>query len=80
MSNTFKALGIPEDLIRGLEELGIVTPTQVQASVIPFLLKDGGDLVAQAQLLSALRATHICNRQSIDITEGFEVAFRMSGR
>jgi ATP-dependent RNA helicase DeaD len=36
-------------MIRGLEELGIVTPTQVQKKVIPFLLKDGGDLIAQAQ-------------------------------
>jgi len=49
MSNTFKALGIPENMIRGLEELGIITPTQVQAKVIPFLIKEGGDLVAQAQ-------------------------------
>lgn len=49
MSNTFKELGIPEDMIRGLDELGIVAPTQVQQKVIPFLLKDGGDLVAQAQ-------------------------------
>jgi ATP-dependent RNA helicase DeaD len=47
--NTFAELGIPEDMIRGLEELGIVAPTEVQAKVIPFLLKDGGDLVAQAQ-------------------------------
>ena len=45
----FKELGIPADMIRGLEELGIVTPTKVQAKVIPFLLKDGGDLIAQAQ-------------------------------
>ena len=36
-------------MIRGVEELGIVTPTKVQAKVIPFLLKDGGDLIAQAQ-------------------------------
>ncbi len=45
----FKALGIPPEMIRGLEELGIVTPTKVQAKVIPFLLNDGGDLIAQAQ-------------------------------
>ncbi len=36
-------------MIRGLEELGIVTPTLVQKKVIPFLLKDGGDLIARAQ-------------------------------
>ncbi|WP_395716185.1 DEAD/DEAH box helicase [Prosthecobacter sp.] len=36
-------------MIRGLEELGITTPTEVQKKVIPFLLKDGSDLIAQAQ-------------------------------
>lgn len=45
----FAALGIPPEMIRGLEELGIVTPTAVQSKVIPFLLKDGSDLIAQAQ-------------------------------
>ena len=45
----FTALGISPEMIRGLEELGIVNPTQIQKKVIPFLLKDGSDLVAQAQ-------------------------------
>ncbi len=49
MSQTFAELGIREDLNRGLEELGIITPSKIQAKVIPFLLTDGGDLVAQAQ-------------------------------
>ena len=49
MSHPFNELGIPEDMIRGLEELGITTPTEVQKKVIPFLLKDGSDLIAQAQ-------------------------------
>ncbi|MDP1588478.1 MAG: DEAD/DEAH box helicase, partial [Prosthecobacter sp.] len=49
MSHPFKELGIPEDMIHGLEELGIVTPTEVQKKVIPFLLTDGSDLIAQAQ-------------------------------
>jgi ATP-dependent RNA helicase DeaD len=49
MSKPFRELGVREDLIRGLEELGITAPTQVQARVIPFLLKEGADLVAQAQ-------------------------------
>lgn len=47
--NPFKDLGVPEDMIRGLEELAIVKPTAVQMKVIPFLLQDGGDLIAQAQ-------------------------------
>jgi len=49
MSHPFKSLGIPEDMIRGLEELGIVNPTPVQEQVIPFLVENGGDLIAQAQ-------------------------------
>ncbi|MCF7732672.1 MAG: DEAD/DEAH box helicase [Akkermansiaceae bacterium] len=46
---TFKELGIPANLIQGLEELGIVHPTEIQDKAIPFLIKDGGDLIAQAQ-------------------------------
>ena len=49
MQHPFKDLGIPENMIRGLDELGIVTPTQIQKRVIPFLMKDGSDLIAQAQ-------------------------------
>ncbi len=46
---TFKELGISADLIQGLQELGIIAPTEIQAKSIPFLLEDGGDLIAQAQ-------------------------------
>jgi ATP-dependent RNA helicase DeaD len=49
MSNSFKELGIPENMIRGLEEMAIAKPTEVQKRVIPFLLANGGDLIAQAQ-------------------------------
>lgn len=44
-----QALGIRPDLIPGLEELGIKTPTPIQREAIPHLLKNGGDFVAQAQ-------------------------------
>lgn len=47
--STFKELGIPADLVKGLQELGIITPTEVQERSIPFLLKNGGDFCAQAQ-------------------------------
>ena len=49
MPHSFKELGIPDDLIRGLVEMKILTPTKIQEQAIPFLLKDGGDLIAQAQ-------------------------------
>ncbi|MFY8216628.1 MAG: DEAD/DEAH box helicase [Chthoniobacterales bacterium] len=45
----FSKLGVPDDLVLGLEALGISKPTSIQTSVIPFLIRDGGDLVAQAQ-------------------------------
>jgi ATP-dependent RNA helicase DeaD len=49
MTSTFKQLGVPSDLIQGIEALGILEPTPVQEQAIPFLMEDGGDLIAQAQ-------------------------------
>jgi ATP-dependent RNA helicase DeaD len=49
MTATFKQLGIPDDLNQGIEALGILEPTPVQVQAIPFLMEDGGDLIAQAQ-------------------------------
>ena len=46
---SFKELGIRKDLIEGLDELGIVTPTEIQSEVIPLLLNTDTDLVGQAQ-------------------------------
>ena len=45
----FSKLGVPKDLVLGLDALGISAPTAIQQSAIPFLIKDGGDFVAQAQ-------------------------------
>jgi ATP-dependent RNA helicase DeaD len=49
MAQTFQQLGVPADLIQGIEALGIKDPTPVQLKAIPFLIQDGGDLIAQAQ-------------------------------
>lgn len=49
MSKSFKALGVRADLVLGLDELGIKNPTPIQSEALPFLLKDGGDFIAQAQ-------------------------------
>ena len=46
---TFKELGARADLIQGLTELGIIHPTEIQDKAVPFLLENGGDLIAQAQ-------------------------------
>lgn len=47
--DSFKALGIHKDLVKGLNELGIKVPTEIQSEVIPLLLDGKKDLVAQAQ-------------------------------
>lgn len=49
MAMTFKQLEVPADLIQGLTELGIEVPTPIQETAIPFLMVNGGDLIAQAQ-------------------------------
>lgn len=46
---SFEELGIREDLIRGLKELKIINPTEIQEKVIPLLLTSNSDLVGQAQ-------------------------------
>lgn len=46
---TFKELGIAADYIQGLEELGIKTPTAIQARTIAMLLGQATDFIGQAQ-------------------------------
>lgn len=45
----FQELGIPENFVKGLKEMGINTPTPIQEAAIPFLLQGQTDLVGQAQ-------------------------------
>ncbi len=45
----FEELGIHKDFVKGLKELNIVTPTEIQNEVIPLLLSGNTDLVGQAQ-------------------------------
>lgn len=47
--NTFKELGIGKGYIQGLEELGIKTPTEIQAKTIPMILGKKTDFIGQAQ-------------------------------
>lgn len=46
---SFEELGISKGLIKGLKELKIINPTEIQEKVIPLLLKGNTDLVGQAQ-------------------------------
>jgi len=45
----FEELGVSKDLVKGLKDLNIITPTEIQCEVIPLLLNTNIDLVGQAQ-------------------------------
>ncbi|MDW5288177.1 DEAD/DEAH box helicase [Formosa sp. PL04] len=47
--NTFKDLGLNDDLLRAITDMGFETPSEVQAKAIPLLLEKEIDLVALAQ-------------------------------
>ena len=47
--STFQELGVCEDLLRGIADMGFETPMPVQEKVIPVLLNGDHDLVALAQ-------------------------------
>jgi ATP-dependent RNA helicase DeaD len=46
---TFKELGVNKNIVKGLNELGIINPTQIQSEVISVLLNTDTDLIGQAQ-------------------------------
>lgn len=46
---TFEELGVREDLLRAIGEMGFENPMPVQEKVIPHLLHEDGDVVALAQ-------------------------------
>ena len=46
---SFKELGVDSNIIKGLNELGIIDPSPIQEKVIPLLLNSQEDLVGQAQ-------------------------------
>jgi len=47
--STFQDLGLNEDLLRAITDLGFEKPSEVQAKAIPLLLEEDKDLVALAQ-------------------------------
>ena len=49
MATTFFDLGVNKNLINGLKELNIKTPTDIQEEAIPILLKNNTDFVGLAQ-------------------------------
>jgi len=47
--NTFQNLGLTEDLLHAINDLGFTTPSEVQLKTIPILLEKDTDLVSLAQ-------------------------------
>ena len=47
MDNKFNQFGLPEEIIKALDESGIISPTPIQSEVIP-LVAEGKDVVAKA--------------------------------
>jgi ATP-dependent RNA helicase DeaD len=45
----FEELGVGKKFIKGLNDLNIITPTEIQNKVIPILISSNTDLVGQAQ-------------------------------
>ncbi|MGQ1784263.1 DEAD/DEAH box helicase [Saccharicrinis sp. GN24d3] len=45
----FEQLGVKKQFVTAINEMNIVTPTNIQAQVIPLLLQSHTDLIAQAQ-------------------------------
>ncbi|MBQ7441078.1 MAG: DEAD/DEAH box helicase [Prevotella sp.] len=46
---TFEELGICDEIRKAISEMGFVHPMPIQEEVIPYLLQEGGDIVALAQ-------------------------------
>ena len=46
---TFEELGVSQELIRGLGELGITQPTRIQEEAIPVLMEGNINFIGQAQ-------------------------------
>ena len=47
--NTFQDLGLNEDLLQAINDMGFTKPSEVQDKAIPILLEQDVDLVALAQ-------------------------------
>ncbi len=46
---TFEQLGVSEEILRAIDELGFAQPMPVQEEVIPYLLGEGNEVIALAQ-------------------------------
>ena len=47
--NTFQELGLSEEILQAIDDMGFETPSAVQAKTIPLLLEKETDVVSLAQ-------------------------------
>lgn len=66
MTTTFADLGLSENRVQLLEEIGFVSPTEIQTKAIPLLL-EGHDIVGQSQTGTGKTAAY-----SLPILEGID--------
>ena len=77
--STFLDLGIQKDYIKGLKELGIKEPTEIQEKTIPVLLASKTDLIGLAQTGTGKTAAFgLPILQSIDSTNTYVQALILS--
>ena len=76
---TFSELGVREDLVRAITEMGFVAPMPVQEKVIPHLLNEDSDVVALAQTGTGKTAAFgLPVLQRINIEDNFPQALILS--
>ena len=87
---TFQDLGVREDLLKAIAELGFEAPMPVQEKVIPVLLNDNHDLVALAQTGTGKTAafglpviqrvdTAMCRPQALILAPTRELCLQIAG-
>lgn len=87
---TFQELGVREDLLRAITEMGYLAPMPIQEKVIPHLLNEDNDVVGLAQTgtgktaafgLPVLQRTNLDNRQTqaLIIAPTRELCLQISG-
>jgi ATP-dependent RNA helicase DeaD len=87
---SFRELGVSEEILQAIEEMGYASPMPVQEKVIPYLLGEGNDVVALAQTgtgktaafgLPTIQRTDIRNRvpQTLILCPTRELCLQIAG-